>query len=105
MYLQELYEAGLAGLIAFTLIFLAVMVKSGRCYRAAVAAGDSEATKYWACCLFAVVAYLLMGFVYPTGYYRHFWLFLFLATPSSFEYLNLREAAFQISSNRNALRG
>ena len=105
MYLQELYEAGLGGLIAFTLIFVASMLKSGRCYRAAAAARDSEARKYWACCLFAVFAYLLMGFVYPTGYYRHFWLFLFLATPSSFEYLKLREAAFESSSGRNALRG
>jgi hypothetical protein len=105
MYLQELYEAGLVGLIAFTLIFVASLLKSGRCYRAAVAARDSEATKYWACCLFALVAYLLMGFVYPTGYYRHFWLFLFLATPSSREYLKLREAAFQIPFNGTAMRG
>jgi hypothetical protein len=95
MYLQELYEAGLVGLIAFTLIFVASMLKSGRCYRAAAAARDSEATKYWACCLFAFAAYLLMGLVYPTGYYRHFWLFLFLATPSSREYLKRGEFAFQ----------
>lgn len=94
MYLQELYETGLVGLIAFMLIFLASMIKSGRCYRAAATARDSDGTKYWACCLFAFFAYLLMGLVYPTGYYRHFWLFLFLATPSSREYLNLKTAAF-----------
>jgi O-antigen ligase len=105
MYLQELYEAGLVGLIAFTLIFVAPLLKSGRCYLAAAAARDSEATKYWACCLFAVSAYLLMGFVYPTGYYRHFWLFLFLATPSSREYLKLKEFALQNPSRRNEVRG
>jgi O-antigen ligase len=92
MYLQELYEAGLIGFMAFSLIFATSLLKSAKCYRAAAATQDSEGTKYWACCLFAVCAYLLMGFVYPTGYYRHFWLFLFLATPSTREYLKVREA-------------
>lgn len=103
IYLQALYESGLVGLIAFSLIFGTSLVKSGVCYRVAASCRDVEAAKYWACCLFAIGGYLLMGFVYPVGYFRHFWIFLFLATPSSQEYLKLKELAFQSRSSGKAL--
>jgi O-antigen ligase len=93
MYLQELYESGLVGLLAFLMIFMGPLLKCATCYRLARSLGKNELSTHWACCAFAVIAYMILGLVYPVGYYRHFWLLLFLATPSSLESIPLRNAA------------
>jgi hypothetical protein len=102
LYLQALYESGLGGLLAFVLIFVTSSLKSRKCYMVAASRCEPEVAKYWACCLFAICGYLLMGFVYPVGYFRHFWIFLFLATPSSQEWLKLKALAFQVPSSGKA---
>jgi O-antigen ligase len=97
MYLQQLYESGLLGLIAFVSIFALCIGKAHRCYRRALRTEDREGAKYWACCWFAISAYLLIGFVYPLGYDRQFWILLLLATPSHAEYNRLANHAGGLS--------
>jgi O-antigen ligase len=99
MYLQQLYESGLLGLIAFASIFALCIGRAYRCYRHARRIGDRKVANYWACCWFALAAYLLIGFVYPLGYDRQFWILLLLATPSYAEYNRLANHARGLSQN------
>jgi hypothetical protein len=93
MYLQQLYDSGLIGFCAFFLMFGRCIQKAWRCHVLARLGGNRVASRYWACCVFAIAAYLVLGTVYPVGYYRHFWLPLFLATPSFVEFKTLQAAA------------
>lgn len=92
MYLQQIYDSGLVGFVAFFSIFGRCIQKAWQCHSLAWKRGDKAVSQHWACCVFAIAAYLVMGFVYPVGYYRHFWLPLFLATPSLVEVRNLNRA-------------
>jgi hypothetical protein len=90
IYVQQLYDAGPVGLVAFLTIFAMYFRWCGRFYSRARKQRDIASANYWACCCFVIVAYLLFGFIYPVGYYRNFWLPLFLAVPSYAEYRTLR---------------
>jgi hypothetical protein len=89
MYLQQIYDAGIIGLLAFLLVFWRLFSRTLTCYRYAHANGDSQTANYWACCMFVIATYLISGLVGQIGYYRHYWLPLFLATPSVREYAQI----------------